>query len=73
MMVARMPRDPQDERVRLLAVELAGLQEELEDLQEIEASGVISAPMRRGRLRGIVNRLRSARSRLTATIEEDRA
>ena len=72
-MAPRMPRGPQDERVRLLAVELAGLQEELEDFQEHEASGTTSGAIRLGRIRSIVARLRAARSRLTATIEEDRA
>ncbi len=72
-MVARMPRDPQNDRVRLLAVELVGLQEELEDLEQGEITGKISGPIRRARLRGIVHRLQGARSRLSVTIEEDRA
>lgn len=68
-----MPRDPKEERVRLLAVELAGMQEELDDLAEREQASALSAPMRRARIRRIGDRLRGARSRLTATIEEDRA
>lgn len=72
-MVTRMPRDPKEERVRLLAVELAGIQEEIDEFAEREQAEALSAPMRRGRIRRVGDRLRGARSRLTATIEEDRA
>lgn len=62
-----------DPRIRLLTRELAGLQEDIDELEEREQAEELSRPMRRARLARIGRRLRGARSRLSATIEEDRA
>lgn len=71
-MAVEVPRDPREERLRLLSLELAGLQEALDEIVEAAPpSG--TGKIREVRIRRAADRLRAARSRLYATIEEDRA